>query len=328
MLTEHEVNERIKKIHGGKLRLTSPYTRANDTHTFVCNKGHEWLAKFNNVSNGNGCRICSYTNISNKLKLSQKLAEERVYKTHGDNIKLIAPYTSKGKNTFKCKAKGHRWTASFDNVVNGNGCQQCYGTVRLTQETAEEKIKEKHGDTLWLASPFTKLRDIHKFECDRGHKWEARYIIVAKGSPCRYCHPPCNGYSKIGLKWIKRWKKIVPYKIKTAKSGEKRLRGKSSKLYKVDGYCEKLKLVFEFDGDNWHGNPTRFESGSKPHPFSNKTAKQLYQDTIDRRKDLTAAGYTVISIWESEYREGYLYSTMRGKRNISAKLKQYIERLT
>jgi len=76
------------------------------------------------------------------------------------------------------------------------------------------------------------------------------------------------------------------------------------KLPRVDGYDPITKTVYEFNGDEWHGNPaTRLPTG-----INRKlkiTYGELHLKTIQRQKLLESAGYTVISIWESDFDKIY-----------------------
>ncbi len=60
-------------------------------------------------------------------------------------------------------------------------------------------------------------------------------------------------------------------------------------------------MIFEYYGDDWHGNPVVHLPNAKPHPRNNKTAKQLYDETMDREKLLISLGYKVVSIWQNDF---------------------------
>ncbi|MGI0075815.1 MAG: DUF7487 domain-containing protein [Nitrosopumilaceae archaeon] len=71
--------------------------------------------------------------------------------------------------------------------------------------------------------------------------------------------------------------------------------------YHADGYCKETNTVYEFHGDMWHGNPNIFESDELCNPFSDLTAGELYQRTIERENKIKQLGYNVITIWESDW---------------------------
>src|SRR5271165_5310284 len=70
----------------------------------------------------------------------------------------------------------------------------------------------------------------------------------------------------------------------------------------VDGFDPITNTVYEFYGDYWHGNPSKYDK-HKTNPKTKTTYNELYQDTILREKKLIKAGYNIISIWESDYKQ-------------------------
>lgn len=75
-----------------------------------------------------------------------------------------------------------------------------------------------------------------------------------------------------------------------------------STRYHVDGYDPNTNTVYEFYGDRFHGNPDKYGEEERCHPFDAVvTAGELYQKTMNRERELIALGYSVVSLWESEF---------------------------
>jgi hypothetical protein len=70
--------------------------------------------------------------------------------------------------------------------------------------------------------------------------------------------------------------------------------------YMVDGF--KNNVIYEFLGDFWHGNPKLYDM-SKMNNASKKTFQELYEETLNRFKDLQSKGYDIKYIWESDWDE-------------------------
>ena len=70
-----------------------------------------------------------------------------------------------------------------------------------------------------------------------------------------------------------------------------------------DGYEPKTKTIYEFYGDYWHGNPKIFKSNDV-NSNNKKTFGELYKETIDREKLLIENGFNIISVWESDFKNG------------------------
>ena len=64
------------------------------------------------------------------------------------------------------------------------------------------------------------------------------------------------------------------------------------------------KKIIEFQGDIYHGNPKLFNENDKPNPFKkNLTCKELWIDDENRKKYLESLGYSVLVIWENDYKK-------------------------
>jgi len=59
--------------------------------------------------------------------------------------------------------------------------------------------------------------------------------------------------------------------------------------------------VYEFYGDLWHGNPSRFKRENINPINKKKTYGELYDETIKRENILKNAGFNIVTIWESDY---------------------------
>lgn len=58
--------------------------------------------------------------------------------------------------------------------------------------------------------------------------------------------------------------------------------------------------IIGYYGDYWHGNPKKFDPGSI-NTKMNKTYGEIYQSTINREYLFRSLGYTVISVWQSDF---------------------------
>jgi very-short-patch-repair endonuclease len=67
----------------------------------------------------------------------------------------------------------------------------------------------------------------------------------------------------------------------------------------VDAFIPAAKTVVQFDGDYWHGNPAVF-----PVPDE----RQKHRQKLDKSQDkyMAACGYSVIRIWEQDFRKNLI----------------------
>ncbi|XP_053406566.1 uncharacterized protein LOC123556078 [Mercenaria mercenaria] len=115
----------------------------------------------------------------------------------------------------------------------------------------------------------------------------------------RQGYNPEQKQSMKALQWVKYISHIEGYKIQHARNGGEKVIGP----YRVDGYYESKnagKIVLEFHGDFWHGNPTKY-SRSTVNPVNQLTMGELHDKTIEKQRYLENDGYTYICIWESEF---------------------------
>lgn len=69
--------------------------------------------------------------------------------------------------------------------------------------------------------------------------------------------------------------------------------------YMVDGIDRENRIIYEFDGDYWHGNPKVFDPNAT-NKNAHKKFWQLHLKTLRKKSILEDMGYEVINIWESE----------------------------
>lgn len=74
-----------------------------------------------------------------------------------------------------------------------------------------------------------------------------------------------------------------------------------STKYKADGYDPTTNTIYEFYGDVFHGNLSIFDPSYQCHPFSDKTAKQLNDATLQRETAIAALGYNIVCMWEHDW---------------------------
>ena len=73
--------------------------------------------------------------------------------------------------------------------------------------------------------------------------------------------------------------------------------------YHADGYSESKKMILEYHGDFYHGNPKLFNE-EEMNPVTKTTFGELYQNTLEKQRFCQEQGYEYISIWESEWIRG------------------------
>lgn len=98
------------------------------------------------------------------------------------------------------------------------------------------------------------------------------------------------------IKWLDSLNISKEYRHKTIYVNKKR--------FNLDAYDPINKIIWEFYGDYWHGNPNNLKlNQNKIHPLKKISFNQCYLNTLNREKFLKDGGYTVISIWELDFND-------------------------
>ncbi len=109
----------------------------------------------------------------------QTLARERNGKC------LSESYVSDStKMHWQC-AKGHQWMATPNNIKHGKWCPKCGGSERLTIEDMRKCAEERCG--ICLSDTYTNNRTKLRWQCAKGHQWEATADNIRSGHWCPTC---------------------------------------------------------------------------------------------------------------------------------------------
>lgn len=71
--------------------------------------------------------------------------------------------------------------------------------------------------------------------------------------------------------------------------------------YTADALDSDNQIIYEYNGDFYHGGPTYKDRVDEINPQTGKTFGQLYAYTKGRERLLEGLGYKIISIWGSEW---------------------------
>jgi len=100
----------------------------------------------------------------------------------------------------------------------------------------------------------------------------------------------------------------------------KRLRVRFETQVEIDKYSVDFlvneKYIIECYGDFWHCNPQKY-SPSYFNKGKRKTAKEIWERDLERRKYFEGLGYKFINLWECDIKDN--------PKKIKTKLKKYLE---
>jgi hypothetical protein len=75
-------------------------------------------------------------------------------------------------------------------------------------------------------------------------------------------------------------------------------------FYRFDFTDLKNKKIIEFNGDDYHANPTKYKSTDTPNPFRNYlTSSEIWEKDRKKTELANENGFDVLTVWESDYRK-------------------------
>jgi len=143
------------------------------------------------------------------------------------------------KLRWKC-AKDHEWDAPPYSIKAGFLCPYCAGNARLTIEQMQKLAKTRGGKCLSkkYINSVTKLT----WQCAEEHKWKAVPASVVSGRWCAICIGSRNEQfcrSQFEAIFGDKFPKVRPDWLISDKGW----------LMELDGYCERLNVAFEYQGE-------------------------------------------------------------------------------
>jgi len=282
---------------------------------------HEWEASIckrtrnNAIENPAGCPFCAgqAVCVSNCLATLRKdIADQWDQEANGELTPFHVTVGANRSVWWKCPvADDHKWNADIaSRTGNNRGCPVCDGKLvvpsnsllTLFPDIAKEWHPTKNGEL----KPEQVTRCCNKsiwWKCSTNPEHEWQNLVTnrtRRGDKCPICQK--RGYSEMAIKWLKYIQENNPtIHIQHAENGrEYKI---PNTRFRVDGYCEESKTIYEFHGTFWHGHPS-YHVADEPHPgIKNITFGEKYKQTIDREDFLRNKGYNVVVMWEHDWRK-------------------------
>ena len=193
--------------------------------------------------------------------------------------------------------KGEVW--NFRNEL----LSYCKSDVQLMKEGCLKFAEDTKRDAGFnpLLQGITFASTCHYFW--RNHQMQPKTIAV---EPLHGWGGLKTSQSKVAFQWLYyQDKHFGGNRIKHARNGGEQLIQVKRGKVKVDGYDPITKTVHEFHGCEFHGCKRCKPNGRHKNTFHHpdRTVEELYRATLRKTDLLQAAGYTVIEIWECDFRK-------------------------
>ena len=234
--------QEVAQKHGGAC-LSTKYINERGKLHWRCAKGHEWESSAACVVRAKTwCKRCS--DAQSALRKRHSIEDCQVLAATKGGACLSSTYkNSKDKLLWRCNC-GHVWSASFNAVHNGTWCINCANerkrqTNNLGIEKMHELAAKHHGKC--LSRKYDNVNSVLEWECSERHRFCKRVSNVIAGHWCDTCNyliseRLCRAifehlYDDLFARCRPTW-----------------LIGEKGVPLELDGYNEKLKIAFEYQG--------------------------------------------------------------------------------
>ena len=162
----------------GGLCLSDRYVNSSTKLKWQCSKNHTWEETPESIISGSWCPECARARRYTIEGMVELAAEQ-------GGLCLSEKYVnSTTKLTWQC-AKGHVWEATPRIIKQGGWCPECAGTIRLSVSEMQQLAEERGGKC--LSDKYVDAATKVKWQCSKGHVWEATIRDIKEGSWCPEC---------------------------------------------------------------------------------------------------------------------------------------------
>lgn len=285
-LTTDEFISKAKEVHSEKYDYSrTEYRTSSYAVEIICSVHGIFKQKPFGHLRGRGCKRCARNrNLTTKIFIEEA---DIIHNYRYDYSKTIY-VKHKQKVTIICLQHGS-WEQDPTSHLMGCGCPACAiielgKAKRLTLNEFIRKSRIVHGEKYNYSQSIYQTGKIPlKIICPIHGEFIQTPQSHLRGRGCQKC-----GGCSMQHKWLDSLK--IPLENREIKISN----------FKVDALMD--NTIYEFYGNFWHGNTERYDPNDI-HPVNKITFQELYNKTIQREEQLKELGYSLITIWESDWLE-------------------------
>jgi hypothetical protein len=180
--------------------------------------------------------------------------------------------------------------------LKGKGCSICDAQEkhRRVLDKFVQQARKVHNDLYNYERVGEAKFPMVVVTCRKHGDFEQSKYSHLKGSGCPLCNPPFYRPSKAATKWLDSIG--IPDDVK-----HREVKGLiPGRRITVDGFDPTTNTVYEFYGDEIHGNP-RLYAPELHSSLSHTTYGELYQRTLVKERLIIEAGFKLVTMWKSDF---------------------------
>lgn len=294
-LTHQEAVNRANAVHNSKYEYVSEYPGWSKNWQIKC-PIHGLFEKIVSVHlSGVGCLLCSGT--FQKVRKTNEQFLEEAHKVHASKYRYPEPYQGTDiPISIECPTHGLFIQRPHDHLY-GQGCPACGNlhkgkNKKLDFDTLVRLSNEIYNGKYEYVPPYLGSKTKMTIICPEHGEFTQTPNNHLNEHGCPKCSTGFH-ISKPEIEWLDFIGVPEEQRQKTINIGIKR-------IY-ADAFDPITNTVYEFYGDYWHGNPSKYAL-DQVNKMSKRTFGDLYQSTIAREELIKTAGYNLVSIWESDWK--------------------------
>jgi predicted nucleic-acid-binding Zn-ribbon protein len=298
-LNTEEFILRAKRVHGDIYDYSeTAYVKNGLKVKIICKEHGPFLQTPNGHLNKRGCEYCGIFRRSVTQLMTQKDFIEKSKIVHGNKYDYAETVyvNSESKVDIICSIHG-KFIQKANDHLNKHGCFQCgieNGHIKQIKDVEiliRQFVKVHNNYYDYNLIDYQGARVPVEIICPKhGSFWQTSNNHL-NGGHCPKCGN--NNVSKPEVWWLDSLNVPQEYRQKVVRIDDRKI--------KADACDSNNKIIYEFYGDFWHGNPRVFDPNDT-NPLNKTTFGKLYADTLEKEKLIKKAGYQLISIWESDFK--------------------------
>lgn len=303
VLTQADFLERCKSKHGNRYSYDKAVYVNNTSNVIItCTiHGDFSMTPKNHTQHGQVCPQCS---INAKLTTTSLVEKLEVLRGDIYDYSKVEYQGAEIEVILICKTHGE-FSALAHNLLDKRTeicCHRCRKSKVLCTKDFIEDANKVHSN-LYDYGKTEYVSSIEKVIicCPTHGEFLQRPTDHLSGrNGCPSCGKGRS--SGISIEWLEQISATQNVHIQHAMNGGEHTVFIDGKRYFFDGYDSLTNTVYEFYGDLFHGNPEKYNRDDL-NPLNKISFGTLYDRTIARENTLKAAGYNLITIWESVFRK-------------------------
>lgn len=259
--------------------LSDIYVNSRAKLEWNCKEGHRWRAPAKTIVPGHWCPTCAIARGAERRRKHTIEEMRKLAASRGGNCLSTVYVNNLSHLRWQC-AQGHQFSLTLSHVLRGQWCARCSRTP--PKDNADMKALAALRGGKFISPRYINSRTEYIWECAEGHRWSSVPGSIQQGGWC----PQCSG--TLGERLVRsHFEQLFQDKFPSQKP--RWLINSCGNRMQLDGYCARLRLAFEYHGQQHFKSVPYFQRNQ--HSFSRRRS-----DDQRKRELCRARGIRLIEV--------------------------------